>query len=67
MGDRLTGSDEAYAVTTTTSNIGACARSVLILQKANEKESSDDLVRYGQEIRLAMNSFISEKDLYLAS
>jgi len=66
LGDKLTGSEEAYAVTTTTSKIGACARSVLILQKANENEG-DELVRYGQDIRLKMNQFLSSKDLYLAS
>jgi len=47
LGDRLTGDDESYAVTTTTQNIGACARSVFNIVKANEKESSDSLVRYG--------------------
>lgn len=51
LGDRLTGDEESYAVTTTTQTIGACARSVFNLIKANEKESSDSLVRYGQEIR----------------
>lgn len=51
LGDKLTGTEEAYAVTTTTSKIGACARSVLVLQKANQNEG-DGKVRYGQDIRL---------------
>ena len=57
-GDKITADDEAYAVTTTSQKVGACARTILHLLKANEKEQTDDLVRYGQDIRLKTNPFI---------
>jgi len=47
MSDRITAHDEAYAVTTTDKPIGPCARSVLILTKAEEDGAPDNVIRYG--------------------
>lgn len=47
MSDRITSHDEAYACTTTDKEIGPCARSVLILTKAEDDGAPDNLVRYG--------------------
>ena len=52
--DVITSSDEAYAATATKEAIGPVARSIFIIQKGNEKDGApDNLVRYGQDIRLA--------------
>ena len=47
MGDKIISSDESYAVTTTTKNIGACGRSILYFQKVDE--DGDNIVKYGQK------------------
>lgn len=70
MSDRITSSDEAYAVTTTEKEVGACARSIVHITRGSSTTSgaaSDDFVRYGQEIRLQSNDFICNKPLFLSS
>ncbi len=70
MSDRITSNDEAYAVTTTEKAVGACARSIVHLVRAQQNQggpASDDLVRYGQEIKLQSNDFICNKPLFLSS
>lgn len=71
MSDRITSNDEAYAVTTTDKTVGACARSVVHIVRASAPKAGtpagDDMVRYGQEIRLQSNELICNKPLYLAS
>lgn len=47
MSDRITAHDEAYACTTTDKQIGPCARSILILTKAEDDGAKDNIVRYG--------------------
>ena len=69
MSDRITTHDEAYAVTTC-EKIGPVARSVYVIQKnesARGAAQTDDVVRYGQEIRIAVNPHIHNKPLYLNS
>ena len=71
MSDRVTSNDEAYAVTTTEKNVGACARSIVHLVRGSANSqggpANDDMIRYGQEIRLQSNEFICNKPLYLSS
>ena len=71
MSDRISSHDEAYAVTTTEKEVGACARSVLYLVRGGNQPAgmpaSDNCVRYGQEVRLQSNEFICNKPLYLSS
>ena len=68
MSDRITAHDEAYSVTSTDKDLGPCARSVLTLKRYDEKDGSpDDVVRYGQQIQLPANPYISGKPLYLHS
>jgi len=47
MSDRINTNDEAYGVTTTDSDIGPCARSVVVLTKAEEDGAPDNVIRYG--------------------
>lgn len=68
MSDRITGHDEAYSVTSTKKDLGACARSVLNIERADLDDGfPDDVVRYGQQIHIAANPFINSKKLYLHS
>lgn len=64
--DKITSSDEAYACTTTTRDVGPCGRSVLSIQKVNQGEG-DDTVRYGEQVRFVTNPYIFHKPLYLHS
>jgi hypothetical protein len=45
--DKITSHDEAYACTTTDKPIGPCARSVLVITKAEDDGAPDNIVRYG--------------------
>lgn len=68
MTDRITSHDEAYAVTSTPKEIGPCARSVLTIERADlEDGAPDDIVRFGQQIRILANPYINHKRLYLHS
>ena len=68
MSDRVNGCDEAYMVTSTTQKLGAVARSVYSIERANAKSASmDPKVRYGDEVRIRANTYICGKDLYLHS
>jgi hypothetical protein len=67
MSDRITSHDEAYACTTTDKSIGPCARSVFVITKAEEDDAPDNVVRYGQKVKLEANPYIHSKKLYLHS
>ena len=70
MSDRITSNDEAYAVTTTEKAVGACARSIYYITRGGAAKgvpANDNMIRYGQEIRLQSNEFIINKPLYLSS
>jgi hypothetical protein len=67
MADRVGSSDEAYMVNTRVGEVGAIARSVYIIQRAQRGVLSDNKVRYGDEIRIKSNTYISGKELYLHS
>lgn len=66
LNDRVVSNDEAYAATATSQDIGPVARSVFIIEKADEK-CGDNVVRYGQDIRIRVNPFLINKPLYLHS
>lgn len=57
LGDRIISNDEAYAVTSTCQDLGAVARSVFMIEKADEN-CGDKHVRYGQDIRIRINPFL---------
>jgi hypothetical protein len=68
MGDKITSNDEAYAVTTTPKELGPCARSIFIFDKADPKDTqTDGLVHFGQKLRLLANPHLYNKKLYLNS
>ena len=68
MSDRVNGCDEAYMVTSTVQKLGAIARSVYSIERANAQAARQDpKVRYGDEVRIMSNSYICNKELYLHS
>jgi len=66
-GDRITSYDEAYACTTTDKSTGPCARSAIVITKAEEDFAPDNLLRYGQKIRLESTTHLFGKKTYLHS
>lgn len=67
MGDKITGTaDEAYACTTTPTEVGPCGRSICSIEKANNEEG-DNVVRYGEQVRFVTNPYVFHKPLYLHS
>ncbi len=61
-GDKVPEQEEAYAVTTNNKGIGPMARSVFIISRGAEKDIfPDDVVHYGQKIRIVSNPFIYPK------
>ena len=67
LGDKITGNDEAYACTTTTKDVGPCARSVLQICKVESEDHPDDVIKYGQEVRFVVNKWLHHKQLFLHS
>lgn len=66
-GDRITSHDEAYACTTTEKSTGPCARSILVITKAEDDGAPDNVLRYGQKIRFESTNFFIGKKTYLHS
>lgn len=62
-GDRISSTtEEAYAVTTNNQKSEPCARSVFIVTRADPKDGfSDDIVHFGQKIRIQTNPYIFSK------
>jgi len=58
-------SSDAFAVTASTKINGPSARSVFIIQNANENQ--DQQIRYGQDVRLCTVPELCERELYLNS
>jgi hypothetical protein len=65
-GDKITSNDEAYGCTTNDKEMGPCARSIVSITRV-EDDGSDNIVRYGQKIRLEGNSYLIGKKLFLHS
>jgi hypothetical protein len=65
-GDKITSNDEAYGCTTTDKEMGPCARSIVSIQRV-EDDGYDNIVRYGQKVRLEGNSYLIGKKLFLHS
>lgn len=66
-GDRITSHDEAYACTTTEKSTAPCARSILVITKAEDDGAPDNVLRYGQKIRFESTNFFIGKKTYLHS
>ena len=68
--DRVQGTvDECYMLTTTTDAPGPVKRSVFQIVRAEKMDmfGSDDVVRYGQKVKLMANPYAFKKDLFVSS
>ena len=58
-------------MTATEKAVGACARSIYHLMRCQAngagQPANDDIIRYGQELRIQSNEHICNKPLYLSS
>jgi hypothetical protein len=69
LNDKQPGLLESYMVTTTNVNPGPVARSVFIIKKVERADifGSDNIIRYGQKVRLEASPFAFYKPLKLSS
>lgn len=68
MGDKIITHDEAYANTSSSKANVPSARNIFVLNKVEgEDDYTDDIIRYGQKIRIQANKFMTGKNLYLHS
>ena len=68
MGDKITTHDEAYASTTSKKAKTPSARNIFVLTKGeDDDEYDDDVIHYGQKIRIQANKFMTGKNFYLHS
>lgn len=68
LGDKITTHDEAYASTTSTKAKTPSARNIFVLTRAEDGDDfDDDVIHYGQKIRIQANKYITGKNLYLHS
>lgn len=69
IGDRASGLDEAYMVTTTAQPPGPITRSVFVIKKEEPMDvyGSDNIIRYGQKVKIESNPYLFRKPLYLSS
>ena len=68
--DKCPGTEERYMVTTTADEgCGPAARAVIkiVRHEASDMFGSDDIVRYGQKVRLETNPYAFKKTLALSS
>lgn len=68
--DRVQGTvDECYMLTTTNDAPGPVKRSVFSLVRAEEQDifGSDDVVRYGQKVKIVSNPYAFKKPLFVSS
>lgn len=65
--DRLLNTEESYNVSAV-KKIHACARSVFVLERADPKDGyKDNLIHYGQKLRIRINPLLLDKPIYLYS
>ena len=68
VSDKIQTHDEAYAVTTTDKTIGPQARSIFVIERADDKDGApNNCVHYGQDVRLTTNGNLMNRPLYLSS
>jgi hypothetical protein len=67
--DKQVGLPESYIVTTTKVNPGPVARSIFVLKRAEKIDifGSDDIIRYGQKLKIEGNPYAHRKPVFLSS
>ena len=69
LSTKAQGVDEAYVPSITTNHPGPISRSIFIIKKVEQSDmfGSDEIIRYGQKVRIEVNPHIHRKTLYLSS
>lgn len=67
LGDKIITHDEAYANTSSKKAKVPSARNIFVLTRAETDDYDDDVIRYGQKIRIQANKYITGKNLFLHS
>jgi len=69
IGDKQLGVDEAYMLTTCKENPGPMTRSVFVIKRAEEVDifGSDNIIRYGQKVKIEANPYVFRKTLFVSS
>lgn len=69
LGTKALGPDEAYIPTITSNHPGPITRSVFVIRKVEKADmfGSDDIIRYGQKVRIEVNPYLHRKPLSLSS
>jgi len=69
IGNKTLTSEESYMVTTTQQHPGPVTRSIFVIKKAEEmdKFGKDDIIRYGQKIKIEACPYLFKKTLWLSS
>lgn len=70
IGERQLGVDgDAFNLTTCKVNPGPISRSVFVIKRAEKVDifGTDDVVRYGQKIKIEANPYIYRKTLFVSS
>ena len=69
IGSRALGFDEAFVPTVAQQHPGPVTRAVYVIKKVDKVDAfgSDDIIRYGQKVKIEMNPHLYKKSLWLSS
>jgi len=69
LSTKALGVDEAFIPTVTSTHPGPVSRSIFVIKKVEKSDifGSDEIIRYGQKVRIEVNSHLHRKTLYLSS
>ncbi len=69
LSTKALGVDEAYTPTTTSNHPGPVTRSIFVIRKTEKEDlfGNDEIIRYGQKVRIEVNPYLHRKTLYLTS
>lgn len=69
IGTKALGIDEAYIPTIAKQHPGPVSRSIFIIRKVDKTDvfGSDDIIRYGQKIKIEVNPYLHKRTLWLSS
>ena len=69
IGARALGADEAFQPTVTPNHPGPITRSMFVISKVEKADmfGSDNIIRYGQKVKIEVNPYLYRKQLWLSS
>ena len=69
LGTRTLGIEEAFMPTVTTTHPGPVTRSIFVIKKVEKEDAfgNDDIIRYGQKVKIEVNPHLYRKPLWLSS